>query len=70
MEPLLAWVLTMIEAVGPDIRDAWRTFRQLDDCAHPSQEAYAGLASARHAAAGANCPAIPVAGSTSGTYFA
>ena len=43
MEALLAWALTMIEAVGPDIRDAWRTFRELDICAHPSQEAYAGL---------------------------
>lgn len=34
----------MVEVVGPDIRDAWRTFRELDSCAHPSQEVYAGLA--------------------------
>jgi hypothetical protein len=37
MEALLAWVLVMIEQIGPDIRDAWLEYQQLEDGTHPSQ---------------------------------
>ncbi len=43
MQALLGWALTMVEVIGPDIRDAWHTFRQLDSGTHPSQQAYDGL---------------------------
>src|SRR5260370_30846119 len=36
MEPLLGWALNMIEAIGPDISDARRLYRQLENCSHPS----------------------------------
>lgn len=43
MEALLAWSLRVVEDIGPDIRDAWIEYRQLDNGSHPSQEQYAGL---------------------------
>lgn len=43
MEALLAWSLRMIEDIGPDIRDAWREYRQLNAATHPSQAAFQGL---------------------------
>lgn len=43
MEALLGWALTMVEVIGPDIRGAWNLYRQLENCAHPSQRQYAGL---------------------------
>ena len=42
MEALLAWVLVMIEQIGPDIRDAWREYQQLEAGEHPSQTKYTG----------------------------
>ncbi|MEU7015899.1 integrase [Streptomyces sp. NPDC046385] len=42
MEALLAWVLVMIEQIGPDIRDAWREYQQLEVGEHPSQTKYTG----------------------------
>lgn len=42
MDGLLAWVLRMIEHAGPDIRDAWLEYRQLDCGIHPSQAGYSG----------------------------
>lgn len=44
MEALLGWALTMVEVIGPDIRDAWHLYRQLESGTHPSQREYAGLA--------------------------
>ena len=43
MQALLGWALTMVEVIGLDVRDAWRTFRQLNSSTHPSQRAYDGL---------------------------
>ncbi|MFG3405701.1 hypothetical protein [Streptomyces sp. NPDC048142] len=37
MEALLAWVLVMIEEAGPDIRDAWHEYHQLEAGRHHSQ---------------------------------
>ncbi|WP_406734689.1 integrase [Streptomyces sp. NBC_01108] len=42
MEALLAWVLVMIEDVGPDIRDAWHEYQQLEAGNHHSQARYTG----------------------------
>lgn len=42
MEALLAWVLVMIEEVGPDIRDAWHEYQQLEAGKHHSQARYTG----------------------------
>ncbi|MDL2075816.1 integrase [Streptomyces sp. GXMU-J15] len=42
MESLLAWVLVMIEEIGPDIRDAWHEYQQLEAGRHPSQARYTG----------------------------
>jgi len=43
MDALLAWALRMVEALGPDIRDAWHEFHDLDAGTHPSQQIYDGL---------------------------
>ncbi|MFB6940792.1 integrase [Streptomyces sp. NPDC060286] len=42
MEALLAWALVMIEEVGPDIRDAWHEYQQLEAGRHVSQARYTG----------------------------
>ncbi|MEV7406732.1 integrase [Streptomyces althioticus] len=42
MEALLAWALVMIEEVGPDIRDAWHEYQQLETGKHISQVRYTG----------------------------
>ncbi|RSR98494.1 site-specific integrase [Streptomyces sp. WAC04189] len=42
MEALLAWALVMIEQVGPDIRDAWHEYQQLETGKHISQVRYTG----------------------------
>jgi hypothetical protein len=42
MEALLAWCLRVIEEIGPDIRDAWSEYRQLNAGTHPSQADYPG----------------------------
>ncbi len=42
MDALLAWALRMIEHAGPDIRDAWLEYRQLDRGIHLSQAGYSG----------------------------
>lgn len=42
MEALLAWVLVMVEQIGPDIRDVWREYRLLETGTHPSQRQYSG----------------------------
>lgn len=42
MEALLAWVLVMIEQIGPEIRDAWLEYQQLEAGTHPSQAKYTG----------------------------
>nr|WSX75858.1 integrase [Streptomyces sp. NBC_00899] len=42
MEALLAWVLVMIEEVGPDIRDAWHEYHQMEAGNHHSQARYTG----------------------------
>lgn len=47
MEALLAWVLVMIEEIGPDIRDAWQEYQQLEAGEHPSQANYTGLTQQR-----------------------
>lgn len=47
MEALLAWVLVMIEQIGPDIRDAWREYQQLQAREHPSQTKYMGTTQQR-----------------------
>ncbi|MGW1976615.1 integrase [Streptomyces sp. NPDC001889] len=47
MESLLAWVLIMIEDLGPDIRDAKRTYQQLEAGTHPTQARYTGLPAER-----------------------
>ncbi|MCM3883109.1 integrase [Frankia sp. R82] len=43
MDALLAWALRMVEMLGPDIRDAWHEFHDLDAGTHPSQQIYDGL---------------------------
>jgi hypothetical protein len=43
MEALLAWALRIAEDIGPEIRDAWITYRQLDQGVHHSQRRYDGL---------------------------
>lgn len=43
MEALLAWALRVVENIGPDIRDAWIEYRQLDDGTHPTHRHYNGL---------------------------
>ncbi|PBC51856.1 integrase [Rhodococcus sp. ACS1] len=43
MEALLAWSLRMLEDIGPDIADAWRTYQQLQQSSHPSQARFVGL---------------------------
>ncbi len=43
MDALLAWALRMVETLGPDIRDAWHEFHDLDEGTHPSQQIYDGL---------------------------
>ncbi|EFL20837.1 phage integrase family domain protein [Streptomyces himastatinicus ATCC 53653] len=42
MEALLAWALVMIEEIGPDIRDAWHEYQQLEAGNHHSQARYSG----------------------------
>ncbi|MFD4764181.1 integrase SAM domain protein [Streptomyces sp. NPDC058439] len=44
MIPLLDWALRIVEDIGPDVRDAWREFRQLYTGTHPGQRRFAGLA--------------------------
>ncbi|WP_424921737.1 site-specific integrase [Streptomyces sp. wa1] len=43
MIPLLDWALRIVEDIGPDVRDAWREFRQLYTGTHPEQARFAGL---------------------------
>ncbi|MFF6829074.1 site-specific integrase [Streptomyces longwoodensis] len=43
MTALLDWALRIVEDIGPDIRDAWREFRQLSTGTHRSQRQYQGL---------------------------
>ena len=43
MEALLAWALRVVEDIGPDIRDAWLEYRQLEDGSHPSHQQYDGM---------------------------
>lgn len=43
MQALLDWALRIVEELGPDIRDAWRSFQALEAGVHPSQEAYRNL---------------------------
>ncbi|WP_405386235.1 site-specific integrase [Streptomyces sp. NBC_01102] len=43
MIPLLDWALRIVEDIGPDVRDAWREFRQLYTGTHPGQARFAGL---------------------------
>ncbi|MFE8005952.1 hypothetical protein [Streptomyces sp. NPDC057418] len=43
MIPLLDWALRIVENIGPDVRDAWREFRQLYTGTHPGQARFAGL---------------------------
>ena len=43
MDALLAWSLRMLEDIGPDIIAARQAWQQLRQCAHPSQEGFAGL---------------------------
>jgi integrase len=43
MEALLAWSLRMLEDIGPDIAAAHQAWRQLRQCAHPSQEGFSRL---------------------------
>ncbi|MFI6730587.1 hypothetical protein NRF20_01375 [Streptomyces sp. R-74717] len=43
MTPLLDWALRIVEDIGPDVRDAWREFRQLYTGTHPGQARFAGL---------------------------
>ncbi|WP_198145494.1 integrase [Frankia sp. EAN1pec] len=43
MEALLGWALTMVETIGPDIRDAWKELARLEAGTHPSQRIYDGL---------------------------
>ena len=47
MEALLAWVLIMIEDIGPDIRDAWHEYQQLEAGNHRSQARYRGTRTER-----------------------
>lgn len=47
MNALLAWALHMVEDIGPDIRDAWTEYQQLERGVHPSQAAYRGTLSQR-----------------------
>jgi hypothetical protein len=42
MEALLAWVITMIEEIGPDIRDALHEYQLLSRGEHPSQHEFTG----------------------------
>ncbi|MFG2440804.1 integrase SAM domain protein [Streptomyces sp. NPDC048508] len=44
MEALLDRSLRIVEDLGPDIRDAWREFRELSVGTHPDQQVYEGLA--------------------------
>ncbi|MFI7235654.1 site-specific integrase [Streptomyces cyaneofuscatus] len=46
MIPLLDWALRIVEDIGPDVRDAWREFRQLYTGTHPGQARFAGLSPA------------------------
>ncbi|MFG3410220.1 hypothetical protein [Streptomyces sp. NPDC048142] len=43
MTSLLAWALHVIEAVGPDARDAWVEYHQLQAGTHASQAEFSGL---------------------------
>ncbi|MCX5327916.1 MULTISPECIES: site-specific integrase [unclassified Streptomyces] len=43
MTALLDWALRIVEDIGPDIRDAWREFRQLYTGDHLSHRQYDGL---------------------------
>jgi len=43
MTALLAWALHVIEAVGPDVRDAWVQHQQFRAGTHPSQAEFDGL---------------------------
>ena len=47
MEALLAWALVMIEEIGPDIRDAWHEYQQLEAGTHRSQDRYFGTRTER-----------------------
>ncbi|MFG2153184.1 integrase [[Kitasatospora] papulosa] len=47
MEALLGWVLVMIEDIGPDIRDAWHEYQQLEAGNHHSQARYTGTREGR-----------------------
>ncbi|MFI1191631.1 integrase [Streptomyces californicus] len=43
MTALLAWALHVIEAVGPDVRDAWVAYQQMQTGTHASQAEFDGL---------------------------
>ncbi|MFD5441838.1 hypothetical protein [Streptomyces tendae] len=43
MTALLDWALRIVEDIGPDVRDAWREFRQLSTGTHRSQRQCKGL---------------------------
>ncbi|KAB1139278.1 hypothetical protein F7R91_40630 [Streptomyces luteolifulvus] len=43
MTALLDWALRIVEDIGPDVRDAWREFRQLYPGTHLSHRRYDGL---------------------------
>ncbi|MFI2369907.1 site-specific integrase [Streptomyces sp. NPDC018833] len=43
MTALLDWALRIVEDIGPDVRDAWREFRQLYTGEHPSHRLYDGM---------------------------
>ncbi|MCQ9179247.1 site-specific integrase [Streptomyces sp. IBSBF 2953] len=43
MTALLDWALRIVEDIGPDVRDAWREFRQLYTGTHLSHRRYDGL---------------------------
>ncbi|MCX2925253.1 integrase [Streptomyces sp. NEAU-W12] len=47
VEALLASALVMIEEIGPDIRDAWREYQQLEAGKHSSQTKYTGTTQQR-----------------------
>ena len=43
MQALLAWALLVVEDIGPDVREAWTEYRQLNDGTHALHPQFHGL---------------------------